>query len=256
MSIKLTHEFVYNYYLNEKYIMNSIYKNYMNKDKLSCPIGHEIEMTFSNFKQGKRCSICSGNKKLTQRFVFDYYAKYNYTLKSIYKNYMNKDELICPVGHEIKMKFNNFKQGSRCRKCYELNNIGENHPTYKKDRTRQSRSEYLKFNRTKIYILVDEPLYKNYIQSQNKAKISDKNWDRTEYTVDHIQPRIAFIDNNLDILYDKKLIKEICNSRDNLRIISQKDNGSKLGKYNQEEFINWFNQKLEKYNETSKNNIE
>ena len=67
---------------------------------------------------------------------------------------------------------------------------------------------------------------------------------------------MAFIDNNLDKIYDVKIIKEICNSKDNLRIVNNKENKSKYNKYNQEEFINWFNQKLEKYNETPKNNIE
>ena len=59
---------------------------------------------------------------------------------------------------------------------------------------------------------------------------------------------MSFIDNNLDEIYDKKIVKDICNLRENLRIILKKDNINKFSKYNQEEFINWFNKKLEEYN--------
>lgn len=86
-------------------------------------------------------------------------------------------------------------------------------------------------------ILKDEPLYENYIQSQKEAKESYKVWDTSKYAVDHIFPRIAFIDNNLDKIYNHKLIKEICNLRENLRIIPQKENSDKHAKYNQEEFM-------------------
>lgn len=257
MSIKLTHEFVYNYYSNEKYILNSMYKGNRYKDILKCPVGHNIEMFFNNFKHGNRCKVCYfNNRKLIHEDVYNYYKEYNYLMISIYKNCMTKDDIICSNGHEIKIRFNDFQQGYRCRICYELNNRGEGNPRYNPDRTRRIRSQYLSFDLKKLTILNDEPLYENYILSQQEARNSDNIHEKTKYTVDHIQPRIAFIDNDLDNLYGIAVIKELCNSRDNLRIIHQKDNGSKAAKYNQEEFINWFNQKLEKYNETSKNNIE
>ena len=308
MPKKLTHEFVFKYYNDNNYILNSIYKHALHKDKLTCPVGHEIEMTFGNFKTGYRCGKCFGSEKFSHEYVSNYYKNENYTMKSIYNGGNNKDSLICPNGHEIKMLFNNFKnnnsrclkcsgkeqysneyvenfiksegwikistvyknnktklelicpnghvqfktfesfkKGKRCKQCYFENNIGENHPKFKEDRTRTIRVKYLQFDLNKLYILQDDPLYDIYIQSQMEAKLqSTKDWSRTEYNVDHIFPRIAFIDNNLDKIYNQTIVKEICNMRENLRIISKNENGSKSGKYNQEEFIEWF---INKYND-------
>jgi hypothetical protein len=240
MPKKLTNEYVFNYYNEEKYILTSIYNGAHNKDKIICPNGHHIEMRFSGFKFGYRCKKCSGKEKHSQEYIYKYYINEQYTLNSIYKNALNKDKLTCPVGHKIEIKFNDFQQGVRCKICFFKNNCGENNPKYNPDRTRQIRTEYLKFDLKRINILNDEPLYNEYINSKVEAKDSNYIWNKTSYTVDHIFPRVAFIDNNLDILYNKKLIKEICNSRDNLRIIHKKDNGSKAGKYNQEEFMKWF----------------
>lgn len=119
----ITHEEVYEYYKNEGYLLKSIYKGCKNKDELICPEGHEIEMTFNNFKSydnkpGKRCGKCFGTEKYHQEYVFDYYKKYGYILRSIHKNNRAKDELICPNNHKVKMLFDNFKnKGSRCIKC-------------------------------------------------------------------------------------------------------------------------------------------
>lgn len=215
------------------------------KDTLTCPIGHKIEMSFNNFKTGFRCKICSGNIIHSPQYVFDYYKKYGYTLKSIYKGNKIKDELICPKGHTISISFHNFKNHNRrCGVCFLENNIGENHISYKSDRTRSMRSGYLQFRSSELYRLSDDPLYNNYIKSQVIAKNSNKNHIKSNYTVDHIYPRIAFVDNNLDNLYDKKIIKEIANTRENLRILTKSENSAKSGKYNQEEFMNWFTNKL------------
>ena len=297
----LSHEEVFEYYASEQYTMNSIFNGCMNKDKLICPVGHNIEIRFNGFKSGNRCRKCSGLEKHSQEFVFNYYGKENYTLNSIYKNSRTKDFLTCPVGHNIEITFNGFKSGNRCfkcfgsnkysqefvdnyiksfgwtndsiyinnwtkmklkcpsnhivqmsfdnfknsehrcQKCFYKNNTGSNNCQYKKDRTRQKRSEYLKFDRRKISILNNDPNYNNYIQSQKEARLTDQYWDKTIYSIDHIFPRIAFIDNNLDVIYGDIFIKEICNLRENLRIITKEDNGSKGGKYNQEEFMKWFN---------------
>lgn len=244
--VKYTQDFVYKFYKENGYTLNSIYKGNKNKDKLTCPVGHEILISFDTFKNKKtRCAICAGVKQLSQDFVSNYYCKYNYILKSTYKNSANHDSLVCPVGHEIKMTFSNFKNnGYRCNICYRENNFGENHPNYNPDRTRKKRALNLSFNHYKINILHDDPNYHNYLNSRKNAKKSKKIWAKSEYTIDHIYPRIAFIDNDLDEIYDRRIIKKICNLRENLRIIPKLDNMVKSSKYNQEEFMEWFNNKL------------
>jgi hypothetical protein len=105
----------------------------------------------------------------------------------------------------------------------------------KKDRTISYRRRYLLTNKSDINTLKDDPNYETYLI--NKIK----------YSIDHIYPRVAFIDNNLDKEYNSKIVKQICNLRENLRIIPMNENKSKSGKYNQEEFMNWFNNKIKEY---------
>jgi hypothetical protein len=244
--------YVENYYKKRGYTLNSKYKGCMTKDELICPKGHKIEMSFSHFRTRRRCIECHKIKmQYSHDFVFNYYKDHGYTLISEYKGCKNKDELLCPKNHKIEMIFDNFKNNDvRCRECSYENKSGENNVRWMTDRTRQTRTKYLSFDYKKIHILNDDPNYNNHVQSQKLAKTSSNIWDRSDYTVDHIQPRIAFIDNNLDNIYDPAIIKEICNLRENLRIIHEKDNNTKGGKYNQEEFMAWFNEKINEYNTT------
>ena len=304
MPPKLQHKDVERYYKDHGYILTSIYKNCMSKDELICPSEHKITMTFNDFKYDNcRCSVCAGKAKHTHDWIFNEYKKEGYTLISIYKNCMSKDELICPLNHKVNMRFNDFQQKHRCLECskkiignklrydpdlvfnyykkegytldseyknskirnqlicprnhkceisyYKFKNLGQrckicnaidkaehNNSNLYDDRRR--RSQYLQFNLKNINILNDDPLYNCYLQS----KLFTNNRNKPRYTVDHIYPRIAFIDNNLDNIYNKWVIKNICNSRENLRIISAKENGSKGSQYIQEEFMNWFNSKI------------
>ena len=233
-------------------LISTDYKNNKEKLNIRCPVGHIFQMRFGNFHTlSQRCSECFGTKINTIEDV-KYYTKkiVGYELISTY--YINAHKYLdfkCNEGHFFSMKFNNFKNlGQRCRECYLNEKVrGENNPNYNKDRTRRSRINYLQFDHNKLYILKNEPLYEIYLQSQQDAKISNNYWDRTNYRVDHIFPKKAFIDNNLDNIHSPLIIKKIANIRENLRIISHEDNGSKGGKYNQEEFMKWFNNKINTY---------
>ena len=239
MAKKLTYEYIKEYIEIHKYkLLSTEYKNSKTKLKLLCPEGHIYKVLFYHFKIYKcRCSECSIFKKKTIEDIKEN-ALLDGTIctSDFYINSVKNLNFICPNKHEYKMCWKNFQQGQRCRQCYEKNIIGKNHPRFKEDRTRQTRVEYLKFTHNKIKILSDEPNYNDYLINKNF------------YQVDHIFPRIAFIDNNLDKIYNQTVIKEICNLRENLRIIPYKDNGSKGSKYNQEKFMNWFYNKLKEVN--------
>ena len=241
---KLIHEDVYNYYKKYEYKMISLYNGCKNKDILICPVGHEIKMRYNDFKSGYRCLKCSGLEKHSHDFIFNYYKENNYTMNSFYINSHNKDELICSNGHNIKMSFHTFSNGVRCGKCFHLNNTGINHYKWKSDRSRRSRSKYLSFDLYHINILKNDPNYKLHFQFDNEYKRKNNNVINKKYSVDHIFPRVAFIDNEFDKIYGEELCKKIANKRNNLRIIDQKYNSSKGGKYNQEEFMNWFTNEL------------
>lgn len=221
---KLTHEDVKNYYANEKYIINSIYNGANNKDKLICPIGHEIELTYSKFKNdGVRCRICFiNNRKNTNEYIFNYYKQNNYILNSIYKGSKYKDKLTCPLGHDIEMTFNDFQSGKRCKKCYLEFNKGINHPNYNSNREELLLNKRLRIRSFAYNWVVknmkDDPNYKDYLIHPKK------------YVIDHIIPIKLFCE--LFIIYklDEQKVKDIINQRDNLQLLTRKENSDKKSK--------------------------
>ena len=214
---------------------------YNPKEKLTfcCPShnNHHYRMLWGNFQNGHRCKKCSDIKNGTlKRNSINYIQKYLFLnedtlLSTEYKNAHKKLDIKCSDNHIFHMSWNTYQRGHRCWTCFKNNNRGEKHPNWNADRTRPRRLWYLQFNLNNLSILNKDANYSLYLHTN-------------EYNIDHIFPRVAFIDNNLDRIYDKKLIYEICNSIDNLRIIPKEENTSKGGKYNQDEFMNWFENKL------------
>ncbi len=68
-------------------------------------------------KPPKRFEKVNGRRKLTQDWVIYYFESLGYKLVSEYKNSAEIVDLICPVGHEISMRYSNFVLGHRCRHC-------------------------------------------------------------------------------------------------------------------------------------------
>lgn len=91
------------------------------KSKLSiqCDKGHRYKVIWSMFKQGRRCPICFFDRiRLSIKYIKKYMSKFGYTCKSDdYVNAFSSLDLICPAGHEIKMRWNNFHTGHRCGIC-------------------------------------------------------------------------------------------------------------------------------------------
>lgn len=120
---------------NEYSLLSDEYKNNKTKLKMMCPNGHTFEMKFNSYKSGSRCPMCHGNIKLTYDYVKEYINNEGYELLS--KTYINnhtKLKVKCPKGHIFEVKFNHFKNGSRCPECCgnrkythsEVNNIFKN----------------------------------------------------------------------------------------------------------------------------------
>jgi len=119
-NIKLTYEYV-KYFIESKgyQLLSDTYINSKTKLLIKCPIGHEYNVLFLHFKNGIRCPVCYGNKKLTYEYVKSYIEKEGYQLLSKkYKNNSTELLLKCPEGHGYKVKFYSFKQGCRCPICW------------------------------------------------------------------------------------------------------------------------------------------
>jgi len=229
-----TEEYIKTYYNDYGYTLLDIYSGVKKKNNVLCPKGHDFQVTFDNFNHRKsRCPICAGKQKLTHEEVNNYYTENGYELKSIYINIKTKDSLICPEGHEIQMRFLSFKHhNSRCNVCYRKNNFGKNHHNWNPDRTRKRRLYYLCFDLSHVDILKNDPNYQDYLINPEL------------YHIDHIYPRKAFIDHDIDKKYGLILAKQFCNDRENLRIISKEENLNKSSKYDEMEFLFYIQRKV------------
>lgn len=119
---KLQYSFVKEQFEKEGYtLISKDYKNANTKLKTICPKGHNWEVTYGHFYDGKRCGECDPSKKLDYNFVKSEFEKRGYILIS--KKYINACsslEVICPKGHFTNtITWHNFKKGQGCKICNE-----------------------------------------------------------------------------------------------------------------------------------------
>lgn len=118
--MKLLYEDVKKYFKDNGYeLLETEYKNAKTKMKYKCPNGHCNEISWDNFKRGRRCPNCYGkNIKHTYEEVYNFFQNEGYTLLS--KEYVNgkgKIEYVCPNGHIHSTTWLNFLKGNRCPSC-------------------------------------------------------------------------------------------------------------------------------------------
>lgn len=97
-----------------------------------CPKGHHNLITWANWSQGNRCSVCSGKKKHTIAFVKSEFEREGWTLLS--KRYINihsKLDYICSEGHQGSITWGHWSQGVRCLVCAVINKAGSGNPNWK-----------------------------------------------------------------------------------------------------------------------------
>ena len=119
----------------ESYGYSLISEDYINNQKyleILCPENHLFKMGYGDFQRGRRCRKCSdikNSKKRRKNFseIKECFREENYTLISDekdYKNAQSKLDVICANDHKIKMSWNSFQRGTRCRECSKIR-IGE-----------------------------------------------------------------------------------------------------------------------------------
>ena len=117
---KLTIEYVKEQFEKEGYtLLSTKYINSSEKLESICDKGHKHSISWSKFKQGRRCGVCSGHIKLTYEFVKSEFEKCGYTLLSTkYINNSEKLDYICNRGHKHSISWNKFSRGRRCGVCF------------------------------------------------------------------------------------------------------------------------------------------
>lgn len=173
-------------------------------DKLHmiCPNGHKIHMKFSSFKNGHRCAKCSGNKKLTIEEVKHYIESFEYKiLSSEYINNSTKLDMQCPKGHSFKMRFNDFKNGQRCRECYNK---------FVGDSKRHSYDYVKNYIEMRGYELIS----KEYKNSKTKLVLKCPNGHIFEMTFEKFKSG-----NNCSVCKESKGERKICKILDNWEVV-------------------------------------
>ena len=159
MCKKLTYEYVNKFFKTHKCeLLETEYINNSTKMKYKCKCNNESYISFSHFKQGKRCIKCSGNQKLTLEYVKIFFKERNCELlENVYTNSNTKMKYICICGNESSTTFDNFRSGCRCMNC--------------------SGNEKLSYNFVNDYFIKHncELLETKYINSYTKMKYKCKN---------------------------------------------------------------------------------
>jgi hypothetical protein len=179
---KLTYEYVKSFIegvdgyklLSTKYI-NS--KKYL---KIQCQSGHIFNMSWSHFKEGRRCTQCF---KLTYKIIKENIEINGYKLLSPnYKNNYSKLKIMCPNNHIIYISYGNFQQGMRCKCC--------------SDEKRRHKYDYVKnFIENKGYELLSNEYINNKTKLNikcNKGHIFHPRFDNFKHKTEC--PKCSFID--------------------------------------------------------------
>jgi len=83
--------------------------------------GHEWEASVKNRSKGTRCLDCFGNKKKTFKYVKEQIEIEGFKLLSdSYEKAHQKLQIKCPNGHEYKVTWGSWQQGTRCKDCKGL----------------------------------------------------------------------------------------------------------------------------------------
>ncbi len=143
---KHTLEFVKQFFKdNGCELLEKEYKNNSTKMGYICICGDISEISFANFRKGKRCRECGikrGSEK--QRYVIEFVSQFFkdngcILLEKEYKNANSLLKYICSCGNESEIRFNNFLHGNRCIECGIEKNSGKNSSSYNPNLTNKDR---------------------------------------------------------------------------------------------------------------------
>ena len=102
-------------------VLSDVLYRLVDRIDIKCPNGHVYDVVYRNFRDGRRCPYCYGNKRLTLEQVTDRVKDLapDYTLLSTeYKNRYGKLMFQCPNDHQFEKSLDAFEcRGQRCPQC-------------------------------------------------------------------------------------------------------------------------------------------
>jgi len=82
-----------------------------------CPNQHQHQISWTNFSQGCRCAICSGNGPIHHDDVEAAFRAENYQLLDRYISSKKRMRFLCPNEHKWSISWGNWQLGIRCAIC-------------------------------------------------------------------------------------------------------------------------------------------
>lgn len=228
------------------------------KMKYICSCGNKHSVLWFNFKNGTRCRRClsekltneSTRKKEVATLIKEYFSSHGCTLLDEYKGQSYYLNFICSCGKKGKVRWKQFKKGSRCELCAKKKILGRHIP---------SGPDHFRWNPNREEVLLNKTVrsrikksLKRVLNEVKKNKIkktfdhlgyskidlvnhikNHPNWNdvkNKEWELDHVFPMKAFFDHKI---YDEKII----NCLENLQPLTKMQNRSKNDIYDQKKFI-------------------
>jgi hypothetical protein len=206
---RLDISFIRNQFLKEGYILiSTTYQNTLQKLEYICPKEHKNSMSYANWYSGYRCPHCSGNARKDINEIKNIMELEGYKLlTNTYFNCYQKLELVCPNNHKLKLRWNDFQQGHRCKKCFFESRLRYNFYDI---------FEYYKYR--KIVDRISNKIYKIYKYIINPLNLPR---GRYQYHLDHIYTVLDGFLNGIS--------PEVIANPFNLQMLIEHDNLSKLG---------------------------
>lgn len=235
-------------------LLSCRYVSYDTSLQIMCDHGHQVKITWSNFKRGHRCNICghkrsAARRRVSYEYVCNYFQQEGCSLlEDEYKNATTKMQYICTCGREATTTWSRFKNGSRCKRCWsereskERMNPDRELVAFNKLVARRCNSMLRRvlrgFSRKKsatsekIVGYSHRDLQNRLSTHPSFTALKDKKW-----VIDHVFPIKAFADHGID---DMKII----NCLENLRPLSHSENAVKNDYYVECDFLYWVESKI------------
>ncbi len=112
----VTHEQVETAFQERGWLLRSKYKNNSEKLEFTCDRGHEHQISWGKFRQGKGCIYCAG-MVVTHEQVEAEFNQRGWELLSKYERAHQRLEFVCDRGHQHQISYHSFKQHTGCGLC-------------------------------------------------------------------------------------------------------------------------------------------
>jgi transcription initiation factor IIE alpha subunit len=101
-------------------LLSETYDNSRKNLEIACPVNHTYKMPFDDFVAGRECQACSKEQQKLEKLamVQNAFSNAGYTLLAErYDRNNTRMDCVCNEGHEIKMDWASFQDGTRCIQC-------------------------------------------------------------------------------------------------------------------------------------------